>query len=419
MIGAFATVAGKCRSRRAACAMSIAALTILPLAACSTSGGNAAGSGGADSSQGDSNQVVKSAQLTEFSNDIKAGEKVPDFTPPGEAIPNPESLRGAKIMVIPVTSKIAVCEQVGKQLEAFAPQMGMTAKTWDNSGQPSEWASGIQAAVQGGYKAIIFACGVNPVSVQPQLEEAKKAGITIVTSNGGDRTTKTVNPLLYGITTSDQVHYQQVNVEAAFVQSKGAPHHALIVTSNENVQAPPIVKAIEGKYDEVCGSDCKVTEINVPIPDWSTKIQSSVQAALVADPDVTAIYCIYAGQAPFAMPAVQAAHRDGVKIYTYGGDTGPLKAEQSGDVIAVNWAASPAWSAYQAYYQTFRGMTGQPALSPDKANPPYRAITPANVGEYFSGSGGYGTDFVNGFRQLFGLPPLAGAELDQAALAGR
>lgn len=403
--------------RRSVLAISIATLTVLPLAACSSSeNGSSAGDGGQASSQ-----VVSSADLATFKADLDAGQKIPEFVPPGEPIPNPESLRGAKVMVIPVASQIAVCEQVGKQLETFAPQLGMSAKTWDNAGQPSQWAAGIQAAVQGNYKAIIFACGVNPNSVKPQLEAAKNAGIVVVTSNGGDTTTTSISPLLYGITTSDQVKYQKLNVEYAFLNAQGKAHNAIIVTSNENVQAPPIVKAIESRYDELCGSACKVKEINIPIPDWSTKIQSSVQAALVADPSVTAVYCIYAGQAPFTVPAVQAAHRSDVKLYTYGGDTGPLKAEQSSDVIAVNWAASPAWSAYQVYYQTFRGMTGLPALAPAKANAPYRAITPGNVNEYLdpSGDGGYGTEFVNGFRKLFGLPPLSGTELAQAARAGR
>ena len=44
--------------------------------------------------------------------------------------------------------------------------------------------------------------------------------------------------------------------------------------------------------------------------------------------------------------------------------------------------------------------------------------TPANINEYFSSSGGYGTDFVNGFRKLFGLPPLSGSALDAAASEG-
>jgi ribose transport system substrate-binding protein len=401
--------------RRVALPISVIALTVLSLAACSSS----KGSGGSSGDNG--KQVVSATDLATFKASFADGQKVPEFKAPGEPISNPESLRGAKIMVIPVTSKLLVCEQIGKQLEAFAPQMGMTAKTWDNEGQPSQWASGIQAAIQGKYKAIIFACGVNPKSVVPQLEAAKKAGITVVTSNGGDTSLTSISPLLYGITTSDQIHYQQKNVEAAFVQSDGKAHDALIVTSNENVQAPPVVKAIQDKYQSVCGSDCNVQVANVAIPDWSTKIQSSVQATLVAHPNITAVYCIYAGQAAYAVPAVQASHRSDVSIYTYGGDTGPIEAAKSSKIIATNWAASPAWSAYQAYYQTFRGMTGLPALPPAQANAPYRDITPTSAVDYLdpSGDGGYGTAFVNGFRELFGLQPLAGAELIKAAKAGR
>jgi hypothetical protein len=66
-------------------------------------------------------------------------------------------------------------------------------------------------------------------------------------------------------------------------------------------------------------------------------------------------------------------------------------------------------------------MTGLPALPPAQANAPYRDITPTSAVDYLdpSGDGGYGTAFVNGFRELFGLQPLAGAELIKAAKAGR
>lgn len=402
--------------RRQAVTVLIAALTMLPLAACSVSGTS---SGSSQPGQTSSKQVVSSTDLAKFEAGLEAAQKMVGYTPPGEPIPNPGSLRGDKIMVIPVTSQIPVCEQFGTTLQTLAPEMGMSAKTWDNSGQPSQWESGIQAAIQGHYKAIIFTCGVNPDSVKPQLEEAEKAGIVVVSSDGGDTTTKSVSPLFYGITTSAQIHYQQMNVEAAFVKSQGKAHDALIVTSNENDQAPPIVKAILEKYNELCGSACNVKQINVPIPDWSTQIQSSVQAALVANPGITAVYCVFADQAPYALPAIEAAHRSNVSVYTYGGDTGPLKAEQSSSTIAANWAASPAWSDYEVYYQAFRGMTGLPPLPPAKANAPYRDFTPENVGAYFTGSGGYGTEYVNGFRHLFGLPPLSGHALVQAALAGR
>lgn len=400
--------------RRTVLAAAAIALGASALAACSTSD-----DAGTNSKQ--SSAVVPKSTLAEFTARFDAAKAVPAFTPPGEPISNPESLRGAKIMVIPVSSKLAVCEKVGRQLEAFAPEMGMTAKTWANEGHPSQWASGIQAAIQGKYKAIIFACGVNPQSVVPQLEAARKAGITVVTSNGGDAQTAQVSPLLYGITTSDQINYQKQSVEAAFIESAGKAHDALIVTSNENVQAPPVVKGIQDKYQEVCGDKCDVTVVNVPIPEWSTKIQSAVQAALVKNPDIKAVYCLFAVQAVFAVPAVKASHLDDVRIYTYGGDAGPIEAAASSKLINVNWTSSPAWNGYEAYYQTFRGMTGMPALPPNKANPPYRAITPTSAAEYLSesGDGGYGTDFVNGFRKLFGLQPIAGDELVKAAKSGR
>lgn len=400
--------------RRRDVAVSICAvgLTVLSLAACSSGNSQKSASNGAK-------QAVSAADLATFKANYEQSQQVPVFKSPGEPITNPGSLRGAKLMVIPVTSKLPICENIAKQIASLMPELGMTGKVWDNEGQPSQWASGVQAAIQGGYKAITFTCGVDPKAVAPQLEQAKKAGIIVTVSNGADASVSEVSPLLYGITTATQAKYESDNVETAFVQLDGLAHDALVVTSNENAQAPPVVKAIQAKYQTLCGSACGVTVTNVAIPDWSTKIQSSVQAALVANPKIKAIYCVFADQILYALPAVQAAHRSDVHIYTYGGDTAPIKAAMTNKALAANWTASQAWTGYQTVYQTLRGMVGMPPLAPADAAIPYRNITPNNAGEYFSADGGIGTDFVNGYRALFGQAPLSGSALAEAALAGR
>jgi hypothetical protein len=49
---------------------------------------------------------------------------------------------------------------------------------------------------------------------------------------------------------------------------------------------------------------------------------------------------------------------------------------------------------------------------------PSRAVTPQNAAEVLT-TGGFGTDFVNGFHALLGLPALSGkALIDAATLDG-
>jgi hypothetical protein len=59
-------------------------------------------------------------------------------------------------------------------------------------------------------------------------------------------------------------------------------------------------------------------------------------------------------------------------------------------------------------------MEKLPALGLDKAIGPDRIITPDNAAEILQ-TGGWGTDWVNGFRGLLGLPALSGAALTAAA----
>ena len=61
-----------------------------------------------------------------------------------------------------------------------------------------------------------------------------------------------------------------------------------------------------------------------------------------------------------------------------------------------------------------RALEKQPAISYAKAIGPNRIITPGNAAEVLQ-TGGWGTSWVNGFRELLGLPDLSGSALTSAS----
>jgi len=398
------------RLQQKAVVLAAVALAAVALAACGSNG-----SAGSASSGNSGGAVVSASQLAQMKATLSAQEQIPTYTAPGPAIANIASLRGDKVMVIPVSSQITTCEQQANVEAVIGPLLGMKVTVFNNSGDPSQWSEGIEDAVNGGYKAIIIECGIDPTAIAPQLTAAKKAGIVVVDQNVNDASVSQVSPLITAETTAWEDLQQQYNVMQAFIESGGKPMDALVITSDENVPAPGMVQAIQSEYSKLCGSACKVEVEDVSIPDWSTKVQPTVSAALLADPKITAIFCIYGGMINGAIPAVESAHRSGVHIYTFGGGNDQLKLEEGSNIVLSNFGPSGVWAGYLAYYQALLGLTHQKVLPPADAATPDRDFTPATANQIFTPDGGMGTAFLNGYRQLFGLPPLSGQALIAAA----
>ena len=92
-----------------------------------------------------------------------------------------------------------------------------------------------------------------------------------------------------------------------------------------------------------CGG-CKYTIVNVPIPDWATKIQTEVQSALVKSPETNYVIPFVDGMSQFAAAGITAAGKTGkVKISTFNGTPFALKLIQDGDVVAMDVGENLDW----------------------------------------------------------------------------
>jgi ribose transport system substrate-binding protein len=228
----------------------------------------------------------------------------------------------------------------------------------------------------------------------PQIKAAREAGVKVVTTHIYDYSQSPAVP----IDNSVQVDYQLVGrMIADWIAIKSNKKaNVLIIGSDEVVPTPPYVKALRDELTRQCDDGCKSSYINAPIPEWSSKIQPSVQAALNADPTINYIVPIYDSMAQFVFPALKITGRAGaVKIATFNGTPFIIDAIQKGDV-EMDVGESVGWVGRGFVDADMRTVCGVPYHIFDQTN----AKDAGAPAEY---DRGYGDVHVEGFRKLWGL----------------
>jgi len=144
-----------------------------------------------------------------------------------------------------------------------------------------------------------------------------------------------------------------------------------------------------------------------------------VTAALLKNPKITVLFPHYAGMLASMVSGIEAAHRTGtVKSYlAFGGGTPEMQQQAAGvghSIIQSDIGGYPVWTGYLLLVQTAKVLVHQAPIPESQAIGPDRIATPQNVAEILK-TGGWGTNFVNGFRHMLGLSALSGSALDRAA----
>ncbi len=382
----------------------LAAATALVAAGCGSSNTSTA-------STPKSSSGVSAATISSLKTKIAAAEKVPTWTAPGPAA-SASVLKGKSLLVMPVNSQIDACNTQAQDFKTLGTQLGAHVTYFSDSGVPTQWVTGIQDAISAHDSAIALLCGIIPGAVGPQLAAATKAGIKIVDGNYNETSDYTG---LDGETAVDTAQSLQNDVDYAITQLDGKPLHAILVTSTSIIQGPASMTAVSGAVKAACPSVCTLDEtVNVPIQNWATATQSDVSSALLAHPDANAVIVAFDGMTPFVLPAVESAHRAGLKIYTWGGGR-PIEEMmlKANSYVAADPGPDEDWDAYEAMDQVIRLLDGKPAASVNSEVDPDRFWVPSNVTQFFGpgdtyGNAGFGgNDFINGFRKLWGLPPVS------------
>jgi ribose transport system substrate-binding protein len=395
-----AAFGGTRRAGFSVCALAAASAVVV--AGCGNSNSTTTGS-----NAGSSSNAVSAATISAFKAKIAAAEKVPAWTAPGPAV-SASVLKGKSLLVFPINSQIDACNTQAEDFKALGTELGAHVTYFSDAGDPTQWVTGIQDGVSAHDAAIAMLCGIVPGAVGPQLAAAAKAGIKIVDGNYNETSDYTG---LDGETAVNTAPSMVNDVDYAVTQLDGKALHAIVVTSTSVIQGPAAQAAADSAVTAACKTCSVDANINIPVQDWVTSTaQSDMSSALLAHPDANAVIVAFDGIVPGILPAVESAHRAGLKIYTWGGSRSVEELMlKPNSYVAADAGPNEDWDAYEAMDQVIRLLGGHPSASVNAEVDPDRFWVPSNVSQFFGpgdsyGNAGYGGNaFIDGFRKLWGL----------------
>jgi ribose transport system substrate-binding protein len=381
--------------------VSMLAVASLALVACGSddssdtaSTGEAAATSTAAADSGDAGGAVPQ-QVTDLLAEYSG---VPEFKAPGPAF-DAKQASGKKIFNIPISTSIPFIQTIDEAMATVAKKYGIELIEFTNEGKPTEWAQGIQQAINQKADLIVLQGAPEPKILQPQLKAAKKANIPVVVTHWYDAT----QPLPPNVTAQVPVAFSTgAQLEAAWaISDTEGKANALVVQSAEAPPSAPMVAAIEEQF-KAC-AECKLTVVDVPIADWATKVQTTVQSALVKDPSINYVIPLYDAMAPFAATAITASGKTGqVGVATLNGTPAVLKLIQDGDIVRMDVGESLDWIGWANMDQAMRILTGNDPV--ENENTALRVFSKDNVDEAGTPPAvdkGYGDAYVEGYTKLW------------------
>src|SRR3984957_9928698 len=403
-----------------------AAGAALLLAACSSSSSSgtptatSTSTSAAASTAPASNAATTGPDIAALNADVSKYAALPSFSDYvsgyGGKIPSVSNLAGKKIMIIPGVSALAACTEIAQAVSGAATAVGMKPTIFENQGATSDHNAAIEDAIHQGYAAIAMGCALDPSTSAPAIAQAQKAGLVVSVYGGTPQQDQRA-----GTTYNTDDPYAldaKLAAEQAIVQHNGQPFNAIAITSYATGPATVIEQdSLSATLKADCPK-CTLSSVNVEVPDWQTQIASTVTAQMLQHPSTTVLFPDYAGELTYVLAGLQAAHKTDVKTYlAFGGGTPfvQLQTVQPGaSIIESDVSESPPWTGYLLVLQAVRGLEKLAPIPYAQAIGPDLMITPQNAVSVLS-TGGFGDDWVNGFRELVGLPDLSGSALHAAS----
>jgi ribose transport system substrate-binding protein len=331
------------------------------------------------------------AQAADLAAQAKAeldGYRVqPTFTPAGDPFDAKACMKGKKILSVPASSAIPFLKTINTSMAKIAGEVGFTFQA--NFG------------VNNKFDLIDLLAGTDPRSLEPQIKAAKDAGIKVIAAH----LTGFEQPLPGAVSGVVPIDYKRAGELLAWqaIAGAGEKANALVLVSNEALSTDSMVAGIKSVFDTHCPT-CKYKIVNVPIPDWSTKVQPNVQSAVLADPTLNYVLPIYDSMAQFVVPALTITGKASqVKVATFNGTPFVIGLIQKGQVQS-DIGENLDWIAHGVIDAEMRILCGLPAVKDPKI--PFLVFDAANAataGTPPQASTGYGNAYVAGYRALWKL----------------
>lgn len=374
------------------------ALSALLLASCSTASSTAVDASDEDIAAG---VAYATEQLAKYEAD-------PEFTLDAPAF-DMKAIAGKTIFTIPTNSENPYNVAVDDESKLVAERYGATWIEYTNQGQPAQWTSGVEQAVNQSADLIILSQGIDATLIAPALQKAKAANIPVLLTHTllrGEPVDPAVSELISAYTDAPLSEANRLTVDWMIKQTEGRGN-ALIITSNEVPPAEAEVAAMQDELDKYCPA-CTSKVVNVPVTDWATKIQTEVQSALSSDPSINFILPIYDSMSLYAQSGIVAAGKKGsVEISSVNGTPAVLKIQQDDGIVTMNVGESIPWLAWATMDQAGRLLTGTEPVAEGAQQTPLKLITADNIDETGTPpqpDKGYGTAYVEGYEKLWGTP---------------
>jgi ribose transport system substrate-binding protein len=331
-------------------------------------------------------------------------DAVPTFTAPGPAFNAKKAMAGKSILSIPGSGTDPFYVQIENGMKQAAAAVGYPFTSWNNQGQLAQYQQGFQQAISKKASLIDLLAGPDPHALKPQIDSAQAAGIKVVSSHltGFTQTVPYVN---YNL---PQNYEKAGQVLADWIIAHDYTAHVQVLVSDEIVSTAACESGFSAEAAKLDPS-MQFKFVNVPVPDWGTKIQPQVQAAILADPKLTYVACIYDSMTQFVVPAVTATN-SASRVHIIGFNNTPFVIDlvRTGKVQmdfgdGLNWAG---WAIADAEMRILAGQTipANGAVG-QYLNNPFRMFTVANAadaGVPAQFGKGYGT-YQPEYLKLWGL----------------
>jgi ribose transport system substrate-binding protein len=329
---------------------------------------------------------------------VESHRAVPEFAAPGASFDIRAVAAGKKMLSIPNTSSNQFLKGIIQREIAVGEEIGLEVREWENQGQPNQWVQGIEYAIANKFDIVDLISGVNPAVIEPQLEAAKAAGVKVFTSHFYDPS-QPANPLLAGDLPFSFYKQGWIMGNWAAVKTGGAAS-VIVVKSDEVPPTAPLVQGIRDAFERNCPNCQILQEINVGITEWGTKIQTSVQAALISQPTANYVLPIYDSMSQFVVPAVELTGKgETVKIATGNGTPFVLDFIRNGQV-EMDVGESLDWVARATIDGYMRNLAG--LEMPKELAVPLYIFDASNIetaGNPAEANKGYGDAYVTGFNE--------------------
>jgi ribose transport system substrate-binding protein len=359
--------------------------------------------GGSTSTQPTSS--TGSCDMNYVDSQISSHKQLPTFEPPGPSF-DASKAAGKTVFTIQESSANPFTQQIQQSMKRAADKVGVKLIDYPNQGQHTQWIQGINQAIAQKVDAVAVMGGtIGPKYFKPQADALKAAGIPLVTIVDTDLS----QPAEAGTTARvAQPYIQAAKLDADWIiQQTKCNADVLIVTTNDLIAGDVNTVAAQEEFAKYCGSTCKFKTVNVAIPDWATKIPSSVQAAIQGDPQLNYIFPLYDAMVQFVVPGIRLAGATGkVKVASFNGTPFALKMIQDNTDFVMNVGESEDWLGFAGMDQVMRILTGNKPIDTGDEHIPLRVFDKTNVNDAGVPPAfglGYGDTWLTGYYKMWGL----------------